>query len=157
MEDGSKKISFLRISKLWHMHNKFLNFYNYFNCFFSDFCQKQFIFLDLLDCLKHFKMIRFHFKSKILQMFLTLRVLTLTQMWVFWRWIVFSYFSILLFFNTITVSPDPLPTRVNMSLNIFDIVGVNEEQQTVTLMLRVRLMWQDFQLNVIRSEEDSKR
>ena len=44
-----------------------------------------------------------------------------------------------------------------MSLNIFDIVGVNEEQQTVTLMLRVRLMWQDFQLNVIRSDEDSKR
>ena len=62
-----------------------------------------------------------------------------------------------IFFNTSTVSPDPLPTRVNMSLNIFDIVGVNEEQQTVTLMLRVRLMWQDFQLNVIRSDEDSKR
>ena len=65
----------------------------------------------------------------------------------------FSNFSILLQ----TVSPDPIPTRVNMSLNIFEIVGVNEEQQTVTLMLRVRLMWQDFQLDVTRSDEDSKR
>ena len=85
-------------------------------------------------------------------MFLTLRVLTLKHTWGILK---INHFSI--FFNTSTVSPDPLPTRVNMSLNIFDIVGVNEEQQTVTLMLRVRLMWQDFLLNVIRSDEDSKR
>ena len=83
-------------------------------------------------------------------MFLTMRVFTLKHTWGILK---MNNFSI--FFNT--VSPDPLPTRVNMSLNIFDIVGVNEEQQTVTLMLRVRLMWQDFQLNVIRSDEDSKR
>ena len=44
-----------------------------------------------------------------------------------------------------------------MSLNIYDIVGVNEVQQTVTLMLRVDLMWQDFQLNVTRSDEDLER
>ena len=44
-----------------------------------------------------------------------------------------------------------------MSLNIYDIVGVNEAQQTVTLMLRVDLMWQDFLLNVTRSDEDLER
>ena len=55
------------------------------------------------------------------------------------------------------VSPNPLPTKVEMSINIYDIVGVNEVQQTVTLMLRVRLMWQDFLLNVIRSDEDLER
>ena len=44
-----------------------------------------------------------------------------------------------------------------MSINIYDIVGVNEVQQTVTLMLRVRLMWQDFLLNVTRSDEDLER
>ena len=56
-----------------------------------------------------------------------------------------------------TVSPKPLPTKVEMSLNIYDIVGVNEAQQTVTLMLRVDLMWQDFLLNVTRSDEDLER
>ena len=55
------------------------------------------------------------------------------------------------------VSPKPLPTKVEMSINIYDIVGVNEVQQTVTLMLRVRLMWQDFLLNVTRSDEDLER
>ena len=55
------------------------------------------------------------------------------------------------------VSPKPLPTKVEMSINIYDIIGVNEVQQTVTLMLRVRLMWQDFLLNVTRSDEDLKR
>ena len=55
------------------------------------------------------------------------------------------------------VSPKPLLTKVEMSINIYDIVGVNEVQQTVTLMLRVRLMWQDFLLNVTRSDEDLER
>ena len=55
------------------------------------------------------------------------------------------------------VSPKPLPTKVEMSINIYDIIGVNEVQQTVTLMLRVRLMWQDFLLNVTRSDEDLER
>jgi hypothetical protein len=55
------------------------------------------------------------------------------------------------------VSPKPLPTKVEMSINIYDIIGVNEVQQTVTLMLRVRLMWQDFLLNVTRSDKDLER
>ena len=43
-----------------------------------------------------------------------------------------------------------------MFLNIYDIVGVNEVQQTITIMLRIRLMWQDSHLNVIRSDEETK-
>ena len=56
-----------------------------------------------------------------------------------------------------SVSPKPLPTKVEMSLNIYDIVGVNEVQQTVTLMLKIVLNWQDFLLDVIRSDEDLER
>ena len=56
-----------------------------------------------------------------------------------------------------TVSPKPLPTKVEMSLNIYDIVEVNEVQQTVTLMLKIILNWQDFLLDVIRSDEDLER
>ena len=56
-----------------------------------------------------------------------------------------------------SVSPKPLPTKVEMSLNIYDIVGVNEVQQTVTLMLKIILNWQDFLLDVIRSDEDLER
>ena len=55
------------------------------------------------------------------------------------------------------VSPKPLPTKVEMSINIYNIIEVNEVHQTVTLMLRVRLMWQDFLLNVTRSDEDLER
>ena len=55
------------------------------------------------------------------------------------------------------VSPNPLPTKVEMSINIYDIIEVNEVHQTITLMLRVRLMWQDFRLNVTRSDEDLER
>ena len=55
------------------------------------------------------------------------------------------------------VSPNPLPTKVEMSINIYDITEVNEVHQTITLMLRVRLMWQDFRLNVTRSDEDLER
>jgi hypothetical protein len=57
----------------------------------------------------------------------------------------------------VIVSPNPLPTKVEMSINIYDIIEVNEVHQTVTLMLRVRLMWQDFRLNVTRSDEDLER
>ena len=56
-----------------------------------------------------------------------------------------------------SVSPKPLPTKVEMSLNIYDIVGVNEVQQTVTLMLKIILNWQDFLLDVMRSDEDLER
>ena len=56
-----------------------------------------------------------------------------------------------------SVSPKPLPTKVEMSLNIYDIVGVNEVQQSVTLMLRIHLLWHDFQLNVKRSDDDLKK
>ena len=57
----------------------------------------------------------------------------------------------------VIVSPNPLPTKVEMSINIYNIIEVNEVHQTVTLMLRVRLMWQDFRLNVTRSDEDLER
>ena len=38
-----------------------------------------------------------------------------------------------------TNNPEPLPTYVNISLKDIDIINVDETQQTVTLLMKVRI------------------
>ena len=55
-----------------------------------------------------------------------------------------------------TVNPQPLPTQINIIISVFDIIDVDEVQQTVTLMLKIVLEWQDYRLDVNRSKEESE-
>ena len=41
-----------------------------------------------------------------------------------------------------TVNPEPVPTQVDIILSVFDIIDVNEAQQTVKLMFKIILEWQ---------------
>ena len=56
-----------------------------------------------------------------------------------------------------TVNPQPLPTQINIIISVFDIIDVDEAQQTVTLMLKIVLEWQDYRLDVNRTIEESER
>ena len=56
-----------------------------------------------------------------------------------------------------TSNPEPLPTYVNISLKDIDVIDVDESQQTVTLLMKVRLAWQDDRLDVNRSQNDIER
>ena len=50
--------------------------------------------------------------------------------------------------------PFPIPVQVNLTVNIIDILDVDEEAQTVTVQLKTRLNWIDDRLSVNRSEND---
>ena len=56
-----------------------------------------------------------------------------------------------------TVNPEPLPTQVDIILSVFDIIDVNEAQQTVKLMFKIILEWQDYRMDVNRTKEDVTR
>ena len=56
-----------------------------------------------------------------------------------------------------TNNPEPLPTKVDIMLNVFDIIDVDEGSQSVTLILKIVLEWQDFRLDVNRSKVDEER
>ena len=50
--------------------------------------------------------------------------------------------------------PKPFPTNIKVSLKFYDIIGVSEADQTVTVPLKVVFEWQDHRLDVNRSQED---
>ena len=54
-------------------------------------------------------------------------------------------------------NPEPLPTQVDIILSVFDIIDVNEAQQTVKLMFKIILEWQDYRMDVNRTTEDVTR
>ena len=49
--------------------------------------------------------------------------------------------------------PKPFPTNIKVSLKFYDIIGVSEADQTVTVPLKVVFEWQDHRLDVNRSQE----
>ena len=53
-----------------------------------------------------------------------------------------------------TNSPQPLPTLIDIIIQVKDIIEVNEEEQTVELSLRAILDWHDSRLSVNQSKED---
>ena len=53
-----------------------------------------------------------------------------------------------------TKSPKPLPTMIDITIEIIDIKEVDEEKQAVELSLKIILDWQDNRLSVNRSKED---
>ena len=54
----------------------------------------------------------------------------------------------------LTNSPSPLPTMIDITIEINGINEVDEEKQAVELSLRIILEWQDSRLSVNRSKED---
>ena len=47
-------------------------------------------------------------------------------------------FTNVIIFNSHAVSPNPLPTKVDIKIDIYDIVGVNEADQTgVNVLLKI--------------------
>ena len=55
------------------------------------------------------------------------------------------------------ISPDPLPTSINLTLKFYEIKGVDETQQTVTLSMKVIVEWHDYRLDVNRSIDDTQK
>ena len=56
-------------------------------------------------------------------------------------------------FYKASVNPDPLPTMINITLNIKEVINVNEEDQTITMQMKLMAEWYDNRLDVIRSED----
>ena len=56
-----------------------------------------------------------------------------------------------------TNNPEPFPTLVDTFLSIIDVIRVDEERQTVTLLLKMQLSWYDLRLDVDRSNEDTEK
>jgi hypothetical protein len=54
------------------------------------------------------------------------------------------------------ISPDPLPTPINITLKFYEIKGVDETEQTVTLSMKTMMEWQDYRLDVNRSKDDTQ-
>ena len=55
------------------------------------------------------------------------------------------------------ISPEPLPTNVNITMNINEVIEVNEEDQTIKILMKLILIWIDERLFVKRSKEYSDR
>ena len=51
-----------------------------------------------------------------------------------------------------TINPDPIPTEVNITLIIQEILNVDETQEIVSLSMKALLEWQDKRLDVNRSK-----
>ena len=56
-----------------------------------------------------------------------------------------------------TISPDPIPTLINITLTINDVFDVNEDKKTVTLNMKIILEWFDFRLDVKRSQKENEK
>ena len=56
-----------------------------------------------------------------------------------------------------TISPDPLPTKINLSLKIYEVIAIDEDQQTVSLSVKAMADWQDHRLDVNRSKDYIER
>ena len=53
-----------------------------------------------------------------------------------------------------TNSPQPLPTMIDITIEINAIIEVNEEIQAVELSLKIILEWQENRLSANQSKED---
>ena len=56
-----------------------------------------------------------------------------------------------------TISPSPLPTKVDISVRFDDIINIDVEQNTVTLLIMLQLIWYDEKLYVQRSKDYIER
>ena len=55
-----------------------------------------------------------------------------------------------------TKNPGPLPTKINITITINDIIGVDEEKKFISLIMRLTLEWFDFKLDVKQTNEETK-
>ena len=51
----------------------------------------------------------------------------------------------------------PIPLLLNSTINVNDIIEVDEEMETITLSLKIILEWYDYRLSVNRSQEHEER
>ena len=57
----------------------------------------------------------------------------------------------------VSTSPAPLPTLVNITVKIKDVISINEEKQSMTIKFRFSLGWYDSRLHVKRSDDYTER
>ena len=50
-----------------------------------------------------------------------------------------------------TINPEPIPTKVNITIVSLEVLFVDEIHETVSLSMKVNLEWQDHRLSVNRS------
>ena len=46
--------------------------------------------------------------------------------------------------------PEPMPNKINITLKILDVIGVDETQHTINLLIYAFIHWQDNRLNISR-------
>ena len=51
------------------------------------------------------------------------------------------------------ISPEPFPTQIKLKLKFYEIIGVDESKQTVTLSIRPYVEWIDQRLDVNRTKD----
>ena len=55
------------------------------------------------------------------------------------------------------INPEPLPTKINITLKVFEVIDVKDNHQTLTLSMRATIEWNDQRLSVNRSEEYTEK
>ena len=50
-------------------------------------------------------------------------------------------------------TPEPMPVNIKILLKFYDIIEVNEADQTITVNLKAVFKWQDQRIDVNRSQE----
>ena len=56
-----------------------------------------------------------------------------------------------------TNNPEPFPTLVETFLSIIDVIRVDEDRQTVSVLMKMRLSWHDLRLDVNRTKEHTEK
>ena len=56
-----------------------------------------------------------------------------------------------------SINPKPWPTEINIGLKVRDIIDVDENYQTVELLMKAHLEWKDNRLDVKRSNDDKEK
>ena len=56
-----------------------------------------------------------------------------------------------------TNNPEPFPTLVETFLSIIDVIRVDEDRQTVSVLMKMRLHWHDLRLDVNRTKEHTEK
>ena len=56
-----------------------------------------------------------------------------------------------------TKSPHPLPTLSDIGLFFYDIIDVDEEEQTATFFMKIKLRWHDHRISVKQSLADIQK
>ena len=56
-----------------------------------------------------------------------------------------------------TNNPEPFPTLVETFLSIIDVIRVDEDRQTVSVLMKMRLQWHDLRLDVNRTKEHTEK